>query len=367
MRTAMGTASNPSFLRAMLAERLAVVLDDIEQAAGEVSAHARHDCANQLNQAVRRLWQAPNVAALADTLADAAAQFASGAAVLSVEDNVSRTESVRPLSEAWRAAGTRTALRAAPALAAAIQSREPVIAAATESELGGTLAALALYAGHDRVAVFPVLSHEGVPALICAWGAVEASAQELLAKMAGEEWGRFQRAAAEAEQAEAAAIAEAQAAARAEAEAEAQAAAEAAEQAQAQATAEEEQEAVGVAGNGAPPQFVAPLMPAETAEESNWENLPAVEQRLHLRAQRVARVRVAEWRLREGARVRSGRARGDLYAELAPKIEEARKSFHSQFFGACPSMVDYLHLEMVHTLANDDAELLGKDYPGPML
>jgi hypothetical protein len=30
-------------------------------------------------------------------------------------------------------------------------------------------------------------------------------------------------------------------------------------------------------------------------------------------------------------------------------------------------MVDYLHLEMVHTLANDDAELLGKDYPGPLL
>jgi hypothetical protein len=30
-------------------------------------------------------------------------------------------------------------------------------------------------------------------------------------------------------------------------------------------------------------------------------------------------------------------------------------------------MVDYLHLELVRTLANDDAEALGKDYPGPMV
>jgi hypothetical protein len=30
-------------------------------------------------------------------------------------------------------------------------------------------------------------------------------------------------------------------------------------------------------------------------------------------------------------------------------------------------MVDYLHLELIRTLANDDAELLGKDYPGPMV
>jgi hypothetical protein len=27
-------------------------------------------------------------------------------------------------------------------------------------------------------------------------------------------------------------------------------------------------------------------------------------------------------------------------------------------------MVDYLHLELVRTLANDDPELLGENYPG---
>ena len=101
--------------------------------------------------------------------------------------------------------------------------------------------------------------------------------------------------------------------------------------------------------------------------ERSWDSLPAEEQRTHLRAQRFARVRVAQWRLREGAAVRSGRVRRDLYGELETQIEEARKGFRDEFFDQCPGMVDYLHLEMVHTLANDDAELLGKDYPGPLL
>jgi len=30
-------------------------------------------------------------------------------------------------------------------------------------------------------------------------------------------------------------------------------------------------------------------------------------------------------------------------------------------------MVDYLHLELLRTLANDDSDLLGKDYPGPLV
>jgi hypothetical protein len=76
---------------------------------------------------------------------------------------------------------------------------------------------------------------------------------------------------------------------------------------------------------------------------------------------------VARWRLRDGAAVRSGRASRDLYGELGAQIDEARESFRHEFFAPCPGMVDYLHLEMVHTLANDDAELLGKDYPGPLL
>jgi hypothetical protein len=329
----MAPSANPSFLRAMLAERLALVLDDVERAAGEVGKHARQECANLLNQAVRRLWQASELAGLADTLADAAAQFAAGAAVLSIEGGTATLESIRPSADGGQWAGSQTALDAALALKAAIESREPVVAAAAESEVGETLAALAAAAGDDRVAVFPVTSHDGVPGLVCAWGSVEAAAVELLAQAAGEEWDRLSRAAA-------AAAAEAEAAAAA-AEAEAAAA-----EAEAAAAAE-----------------LVTIAPAERS----WDSLTAEEQRTHLRAQRFARVRVAQWRLREGAAVRSGRVRGDLYGELETEIEEARQSFRDEFFAPCPGMVDYLHLEMVHTLANDDAELLGKDYPGPLL
>jgi len=307
----MGLSANPSSLRAMLEERFALLADDVERAAGDAGKYARQQCADQLNQAVRRLWQAEDLAELTDTLADVATQFARGAAVLSIEGGMAKMESVRPGGDAGQAAGAQMALDAAPALAAAIESREPVIAAAAESEVAETLAALATSAGDDRVAVFPVLGRQGVPALVCAWGAVEAAAVELLAQVAGVEFERLLRTPAAS----------------------------------------------------APEAGLVNIAPAD----DSWDNLPAREQRLHLSAQRFARVRVAQWRLRDGAAVRSGRLRGDLYGELAPQIDEARGSFRDEFLAPCPSMIDYLHREMVHTLAKDNAQLLGKDYPGPLL
>jgi len=299
----------------MLTDRLALLVDEVDRAAQEAKQSAHQECANRLNQAVRRLCQAGNQAELADTLADAAAQFAGGAAVLSIAGGMAKIESVRPSDDSHAAAGAETALDAAPALRAAIESQEPVIAAASANEVGETLAGMAAGAGDDRIAVFPVTSHYGVPALECAWGSVEAPPLELLAHVAAEEWERLARLAA-------AAAAEAEAAATL----------------------------------------------AKAAEETgSWESLSAAEKRIHWRAQRWARVRVADWRLREGAAVRAGRARRDLYSVLRAQIDEAREVFRHEFFAQCPTMLDYLHLEMVHTLADDDAELLGKDYPGPLL
>jgi hypothetical protein len=97
---------------------------------------------------------------------------------------------------------------------------------------------------------------------------------------------------------------------------------------------------------------------------SAWDRLSAEEQRLHLRAQRFARVRVAEMRLYHAAEVRAGRSRRAVYDALREPIDAARETFRASYFAPCPSMVDYLHLEMVRTLANDDPELLGEIYPG---
>jgi hypothetical protein len=41
--------------------------------------------------------------------------------------------------------------------------------------------------------------------------------------------------------------------------------------------------------------------------------------------------------------------------------------FQQKFLSTSPSMVDYVHLELLRTLANNDAALFGPDYPGPLV
>jgi len=90
-------------------------------------------------------------------------------------------------------------------------------------------------------------------------------------------------------------------------------------------------------------------------------------QGLPLLAPLFARLQVAEMRLHKAPAVQDGRARRDLYNALKPEIEAGREAFRAQFLSASPSMVDYFHRELVRTLANEDAALLGKDYPGPLV
>ena len=95
--------------------------------------------------------------------------------------------------------------------------------------------------------------------------------------------------------------------------------------------------------------------------------LPPEERAAHLRASRFARVQVAEMRLYKANAVREGRAQRDLYSALKEDIDAAREAFRLNFVTACASMADYLHLELVRTLANDDPLSLGPAYPGPLV
>ena len=92
----------------------------------------------------------------------------------------------------------------------------------------------------------------------------------------------------------------------------------------------------------------------------------SAERDLHLKAQRFARVQVAEIRLYQDQHVKTGRAGRDLYASLKTEIDSAREAFRRVFMDGSESMPDYLHKELVHTLAHGDVELLGPTYPGPM-
>lgn len=102
--------------------------------------------------------------------------------------------------------------------------------------------------------------------------------------------------------------------------------------------------------------FLKSLAPAAVSQEEK-----------HLRAQRFARVRVAEIQLYHAAQMKSGRASGDVYAALKTQIDAAREAYREKFLTPVNGTADYLHQEFVRTLANDDAALLGPGYPGPLV
>ncbi len=87
----------------------------------------------------------------------------------------------------------------------------------------------------------------------------------------------------------------------------------------------------------------------------------------HMAAQRFARVRVAELLLHQNARVQTGRQERRLYVHLKDAIDANRREFRDRFVDRCASMADYFDQELVHTLAHDEAETMGREYPGAVV
>ena len=303
MKTGM-TSSAPTPLRRLIENRLSELTAETETLFSEARETARREVADQLNQAVRRLRQSANLEELSANLTSAAGAFAPGATLFRV--NGDRAES----------GDIDIPLASAPALRGAIDTRDPVIAAATPGELSDTLLALLGQPADGRVCIFPLVVRDAVPALLCVPGSLAGSSIELLSQVGAATWDALTPPPAPAP---------------------------------------------------APVPELVTIAPAPQAPASPWDQMPPAEQQVHLRAQRFARVQVADMRLFSGDAVHSGRERRDLYGSLGARIDTAREAFRSRFFAACPSMVDYLHLEILRTLANDDPELLGKNYPGPLV
>lgn len=120
------------------------------------------------------------------------------------------------------------------------------------------------------------------------------------------------------------------------------------------------------------PQPTAGLISIDGAKQKSpgfptWEELSPEEQEKHLRAQRFARVQVAEWQLYKAESVQRGRTEAALYHVLQTEIDHARQQYQEQFLSNGGPMVDYMHLELVRKLANEKEDLLGPDYPGPLV
>lgn len=294
----MSSSSLPlrQFLEKLTAEAAALSAQTREQ--------ARDEMAVALNLSVRCLRQSATLEILAATLADTAARFAGGAIVFHISDGMAKSEKM----------DLAIPLKSAPALAGAVETRDPVTALATAGEVSAALVERLGHAADGRAHIHPIVVKDHVPAILYAWGDVQAAALELVVQVAAAAW-------------------------------------------------------LGLL----PPPPVVKLMSiaraaAPKAKPPNaWESLTPEEQQVHLRAQRFARVQASAMRLRESAGVQAGRSRHNLYETLRGPIDAARELFRKDFFAVCPSMVDYLHLELVRTLANDDVELLGKEYPGPLV
>jgi hypothetical protein len=207
----------------------------------------------------------------------------------------------------WKAgrglpAVAEVALPDAPALQAVITANEMTVALKTAGELSPALAAAFGEDAGARFAAFPIATRQRVAGLLYAEEG-DLAALELIATFAG--------------------------------------------------TALESHWATGEARR---PSNVVSLTPAPAA--------PPVSER-QLKAQRFARVKVAEMRLYQAEAVRSGRAARNLYGALREAIDGARAEYRAQFMNS-PGSADELHQELLRVLAKGDAELMGPGYPGPL-
>ena len=302
----------------MLEGQLSQLSSEVERLFDEARNRARRELADQLNQSVRRIRQSGSLDELAATLLDAAMAFAAGAAVFRIAEATLKGEKIRGVAAEQAAdfPALEMPLSAAPALAGAVESRDPVIAVTTAAEVSDRLVSLASHPAEGRAYIYPLVVKGRVPALLYAWGAVQGAALEMLTQVAGAVWDSL---------------------------------------------------VVPEAPAPVPEALQLVTIAPAPAPVSAWDALPAEDQAIHLRAQRFARVQIAEMRLQDAAALQSGRMERNLYGALRARIDAARVAFRQSYFAKCSNMVDYIHVELVRTLAHDDADLLGKDYPGPLV
>ena len=314
-------------LAARLDEEHREALEARVQQANRSAQATRRELIQKLNQITRRLRGFEDQRQWSNTLVDATRGFCGRAALFLIRDGRLHLETTRNFDDADLA--DAVPLHDAPAFVAAVETRDTLVAMRSSGELSD---AIARYVGEgdDKVYLFPVVARQEVPAVLFAdSGEVDVDAIELVVAIAGA--AHLTRPAVPAPIIPMPIIAPVE-------------------------------ELVTIA-----PAAASPAASVQKPEILSWFTLSREDRELHLRAQRFARVQVAQIRLYQSEKVKNGRTAHDLYTSLQTEIHSAREVFRREFLNASDSMVDYLHLELVRTLANDDAEVLGHAYPGAMV
>jgi hypothetical protein len=264
--------------------------------------------AGLLNETLRRFKQYRSESEWVSTLLDGAASFADVAVLFGIEGDRLCLRGARGIE---LPEGLAFAMSLGRALDAAVETKDTVVALRTPGEVTSHLSSTNV---SDRALLLPVLNGTRVVAVLFASGAIagQSPALELLAGMASVVLERSANSSAHVQIAPAAAT--------------------------------------------VPPRYPAPKLPY-------WSTLAEEQRRLHLRAQRFARVKTAEMQLFQPDACRAGREQNNIYLFLKKEIDAARESYRDQFLSR-PGMEDYLHLELVNTVAGGDENKLGVDYPG---
>jgi hypothetical protein len=83
---------------------------------------------------------------------------------------------------------------------------------------------------------------------------------------------------------------------------------------------------------------------------------------VHRKAQRFARLLMDEIKLYNQAKVAEGRKHKDLYDRLKEDIDKSRSTYQKRYGNTVAANADYLSNELVRSLAEDDASLLGPNF-----
>ena len=104
-----------------------------------------------------------------------------------------------------------------------------------------------------------------------------------------------------------------------------------------------------------------PPPPLPAREEPS---IPAADQEVHKKAKRFAKLLVDEIKLYNQAKVAEGRQKRDLYDRLKEDIEKSRSTYEKRYGQTPAASGNYFNQEVVRILAENDASLLGGNFPG---
>ena len=122
-----------------------------------------------------------------------------------------------------------------------------------------------------------------------------------------------------------------------------------------------QERAVSVVASAAAEAATATARAISVGSQSEWT---PEEREVHTRAQRFARLLVDEIKLYNQSQVAEGCAHHDLYDRLKEDIEKSRASYNKRYGNSPAASADYFSKELVRILADNDASLLGANFPG---